>query len=112
MIQSPLLRICLRPGAALYSAVVNLRAHLYEKGLLKTVKVAPRVISIGNLTLGGSGKTPFTMQVTELLRAQKLSVAILCRGYKRRSGHGGRSAWSQMGRPCSQRRYKLETKPN
>jgi tetraacyldisaccharide 4'-kinase len=88
MIQSPLLRNCLRPGAALYSAAVSLRAWLYKKGLLKTIKVTPRVISIGNLTLGGAGKTPFTMKVAELLRAQNLSVAILCRGYKRRSGLG------------------------
>ncbi|MBZ5534674.1 MAG: tetraacyldisaccharide 4'-kinase [Acidobacteriia bacterium] len=89
MIQIPLLRRGLRPAAALYSAVINLRARLYEKGLLKTVKVNPRVISIGNLTLGGAGKTPFAMRVAELLRAQNLSVAILCRGYKRRSGGRG-----------------------
>jgi tetraacyldisaccharide 4'-kinase len=89
MIQSPLLRICLRPGAALYSAGVKLRARLYEKGFLKTIKVVPRVISIGNLTLGGAGKTPFTMRVAEVLRAQNLSVAVLCRGYKRESGREG-----------------------
>jgi tetraacyldisaccharide 4'-kinase len=89
MIQSPLLRSFLRPVAALYSATVSLRADLYKTGFLKKVKVAPRVISVGNLTVGGTGKTPFTMRVAELLCAQNQSVAVVCRGYKRSSGSTG-----------------------
>lgn len=83
MIRNPILRGFLRPVSALFSAAVSLRAALYQRGFLKKIKVKPRVVSIGNLTVGGMGKTPLTMRVAALLQEQHQSVAVLCKGYKR-----------------------------
>lgn len=85
MIRHPLLRGLLWPAAAAYASVQRLRSSLYQKEILKRVRVNPRVISIGNLTIGGTGKTPFTLRVVELLRDHGQSAAVLCKGYKRNS---------------------------
>ncbi len=86
MIQNPVLRGLVAPGAGLYSTLMRCRAALYRREILRSVKVSPRVISIGNLTVGGTGKTPFTLRLAELLRDRGHGVAVLCRGYKRESG--------------------------
>lgn len=85
MIQNPVLRILLQLPVALFSWLLSLRPWLYQVGFLKQIHVSPRVVSIGNLTLGGTGKTPFTLRVAQLLKNEGFRVAIVCRGYKRTS---------------------------
>lgn len=58
---------------------------LYRSGILKTARLNCRVISVGNITLGGTGKTPFTAFLAKYLTQKGKKVAILIRGYKRRS---------------------------
>lgn len=65
-----------------YSLVMVLRAFLYRKNiLLKSQRLSVPVISIGNLTLGGTGKTPMVRYVTRLLLDRGLRPAIVSRGY-------------------------------
>jgi len=70
-----------------YAWAAQLRALLYRRGWLRTHRLPRPVISIGNLTVGGTGKTPVVILVAEWLQAQNERVAILSRGYRRRSPH-------------------------
>jgi len=65
-----------------YSGSVKLREALYKKGILQSKRLPCPVISIGNITVGGTGKTPMTVYVTELIRRFGYKVAIISRGYK------------------------------
>ncbi len=65
-----------------YSAVVKARNCLYDHGVLKTHKVAPVVVSVGNIEAGGTGKTPFTMALADELFRRGRRVAIVTRGYR------------------------------
>ncbi len=65
-----------------YNFFVNLRLKLYEKQILKTHKIDIPIISIGNLSMGGSGKTPFTLYLCKKLKNKNLKPMILTRGYK------------------------------
>jgi tetraacyldisaccharide 4'-kinase len=67
--------------AALYYLVQKVRAEAFDRGLLASEKASVPVVSVGNILIGGSGKTPFTMYVCELLRAQGLNPAVVSRGY-------------------------------
>jgi tetraacyldisaccharide 4'-kinase len=58
---------------------------LYDKKIFKAQKLPRPVISIGNIQMGGSGKTPLTVMLLELLQQYSLKVAVLSRGYKRQS---------------------------
>ncbi len=69
-----------------YGAVVRARNWGYDLGLLRTNRAAVPVVSVGNLTLGGTGKTPMVEWVARRLRAQELRVAILSRGYGQKAG--------------------------
>jgi len=79
-----LLRSPLSLAAATFGGVASVRRGLYRRGVLKTYRTrrAP-VISVGNLTVGGSGKTPCVMALAERLLARGLRVAVLSRGYGR-----------------------------
>ena len=72
----------LRPLGAAYGLGAALRRRLYE-ALRPAAKASVPVISVGNLTLGGSGKTPVCLTLAKLLRAQGLTPAVLSRGYGR-----------------------------
>jgi len=65
-----------------YGALVQQRDTLYKKGLLQSKRLPCPVISIGNLTVGGSGKTPMTIYVAELIKHLGYGVAIISRGYR------------------------------
>ncbi len=84
----PLLRLLLWPLSVLYGAVTEWRARLYEKGTLRQKRLDRPVISVGNLTVGGTGKTPMVIWLAERLLAEGKRVGILSRGYK---GAGGTS---------------------
>lgn len=66
----------------LYGAAVSLRLMLFRIGVLKEKKLDCGVISVGNLTVGGTGKTPVTIYLADLLRRHGKRVVILSRGYK------------------------------
>jgi len=83
---APLARVVLWPLSVLYAAIVKLRASLYEKGVLRSKRLHTPVISVGNLTLGGTGKTPMVIWLAERFLAQGKRVAILTRGYKGSDG--------------------------
>ena len=68
-----------------YGVVARLRALLYDWGWFDQRKLPVPVLSVGNLTLGGTGKTPVVIMLTDWLLAQGKRVAILSRGYRRTS---------------------------
>lgn len=65
-----------------YGAVVRLKAHAYAKGLLRRHRLHGVVISVGNLTTGGTGKTPMVLWLAERLLAEGKKTGILTRGYR------------------------------
>jgi tetraacyldisaccharide 4'-kinase len=71
------------PLSALYGAIVKARNDLYDRGALKSRKLQGPVVSIGNLTVGGSGKTPFLITLGELLKERGVAFDVLSRGYGR-----------------------------
>jgi tetraacyldisaccharide 4'-kinase len=65
-----------------YGAAAHLRARAYRKGILKQQHLDGTVISVGNLTTGGTGKTPIVLWIAERLLAEGKNVGILTRGYR------------------------------
>lgn len=76
----------LQPLSWLYGAGVGFRNFLFEVGILKSRAFQTPVISVGNITVGGTGKTPHVEYLVRLLQ-DKMRIAVLSRGYKRKS-HG------------------------
>ncbi len=69
----------------IYYLAIKIRQGLYACGLFKTSKLNCKVISVGNITLGGTGKTPFVEFLAKELKKQGKKVAVLGQGYKRKS---------------------------
>jgi len=84
----PFLGALLWPLSLLYGVIVRARVWMYQKGWLKQKRLKATVISVGNLTVGGTGKTPMVIWLAEKLLAEGKRVAILSRGYR---GAGGSS---------------------
>jgi tetraacyldisaccharide 4'-kinase len=80
------LRILLWPASKLYGVGVSIRTRLYASGLLKQKRLKATVISVGNLSVGGTGKTPLVIWLAEKLLEQGQRVAILTRGYRGTAG--------------------------
>jgi tetraacyldisaccharide 4'-kinase len=80
------LRILLWPASKLYGVGVLVRTRLYAKGWLKQKRLKAAVVSVGNLSVGGTGKTPLVIWLAEKLLAQGQRVAILTRGYRGKDG--------------------------
>lgn len=76
-----LVLLMLTPWAWLYGLALRLRAALYRNGMLKTERLPRPVVSIGNITVGGTGKTPVTAYIARILLAGGYKVAVLSRGY-------------------------------
>jgi len=76
--------IFLYPLSLLYRLVTDTRNFLFNSGIIKSVEFGIPVICVGNITAGGTGKTPHTEYLIDLLR-NKFNVAVLSRGYKRQS---------------------------
>ncbi len=84
MIHNPLWRAILRPPAELYGGMMRLRAELYRRGVLRATRLPGKTISVGNLTLGGTGKTPLVIWLARELQQAGYRPGILARGYGRR----------------------------
>ena len=82
--------LVLYPFSLLYSLVTDVRNFLYDSGILPSKEFNVPIICVGNITVGGTGKTPHTEYLAGLLY-EKYRIAILSRGYKRKS-HGFRVA--------------------
>lgn len=78
------LRFLLIPLSWLYGASVRLRNILFTRRIFKARRLPCRVISVGNIVVGGTGKTPAVIAITKRLQKGGMRVAILLRGYKRR----------------------------
>lgn len=84
MVNQWVLKLLLFPLALLYGVGVAIRNGLYSIGLLRGVSFSIPVISVGNLTVGGTGKTPHTEYLIRLLH-EYLLLAVVSRGYKRKT---------------------------
>lgn len=73
----------MNPLSAIYGAVAAVRNQFYDRGLLRAYKLRGPVVSVGNLSAGGSGKTPFVILLGEQLKARGIAFDILSRGYRR-----------------------------
>lgn len=82
-----LLKIFLAPLVPVYAIIVYIRNLFFDKSVFKSEKVNAKVISIGNINVGGSGKTPLVIYVTNILKSAGYKVGVLSRGYGRKS-HG------------------------
>ena len=79
--------IVLPPLSLLYGAVTRTRLSLYRRGTFHTTRLERPVISVGNITTGGTGKTPLVEWVARTIASQGKKVCILTRGYGRKDPH-------------------------
>ena len=70
-------------GASVYRSVVAMRNYCFDHEILRSRRLSWPVISVGNISVGGSGKTPFVIMLGELLRQRGIEVDVLSRGYRR-----------------------------
>jgi len=82
------------PLSVPYAAAARLRAAAYTSGVLRQRRLEARVISVGNLTVGGTGKTPMVLWIAEHLLAEGKKTGILTRGYR---GEPAKTAGSASG---------------
>lgn len=75
---------CFEP---LYAAVVNRKNRRFDSGRLQGTRVAAPVISVGNLTVGGTGKTPMVVWLARWFRERGANVTLISRGYGAKPGH-------------------------
>ncbi len=81
----PLIKIALFPLAVVYRMIVDIRNWLFNIGILKSKHFNIPIISVGNITVGGTGKTPHTEHIISILVNNNFSVAMLSQGYKRQT---------------------------
>jgi tetraacyldisaccharide 4'-kinase len=74
----------MNPASAIFAAAVRLRNALYDRGFFKSRKLSRPVASVGNISVGGSGKTPFVIALGTLLKERGIGFDVLSRGYGRR----------------------------
>lgn len=79
------MKFLLFPFALIYGWITSLRNHLYDIGTYKSVEFDINVISVGNLAVGGTGKSPMVEFIVKLLKKNNHSPATLSRGYKRKT---------------------------
>lgn len=75
----------MNPISSIYAGIVSARNALYDRGVLKAHRLQGPVVSVGNLSSGGSGKTPFVILLGELLKNRGVKFDVLSRGYGRQS---------------------------
>lgn len=84
-----------------YGVAVHLRARAYEAGILRQHRLNGVVISVGNLTTGGTGKTPMVLWIAERLAAEGKRVGILTRGYRGGDAGAGSARAATPARPAA-----------
>jgi len=94
--------------AALYDLGARMRRALYAWSILRARRLPAPVVSVGNLTVGGTGKTPVTACLTRLFQAQGRKVAILSRGY---GGQNQGVACISDGRQITKNRRRRAKRP-
>jgi tetraacyldisaccharide 4'-kinase len=75
----------MNPLSAIFGAGVALRNTLYDRGVFKVRTLSRPVVSVGNISVGGSGKTPFVIALGQLLKERGIAFDVLSRGYGRDS---------------------------
>ena len=85
----PGLATLLKGAAHLYGAAMRSRQRLFEQGRRCSHRLPCKVVSVGNITLGGTGKTPTSIFLARMIREAGYRVAVLSRGYKGRAEHQG-----------------------
>ena len=103
----------------IYKCLVAIRKIFYETKILSTKSLKCKVISIGNITVGGSGKTPTVEYLSKLLQSKGHKVGIISRGYKRKSkstivvtdGKKKPESWEHVGDEPFLLAHKLENIP-
>lgn len=78
-----LLRVIFSPLAFLYALIIRIRNFLFDKNILCSMNVKAKVISVGNITVGGSGKTPAVLMIGNTLKNAGRNFGVLSRGYGR-----------------------------
>jgi len=106
-----------RPFSPLYSTVMRLRSFLYGRHFFRRYKLEVPVISVGNLTMGGTGKTPVVSSLASFLQAQGYKPAIISRGYGGAAGNrvnvvsDGTTIFLDAGQAGDEPRLMAETLP-
>jgi len=80
-----LLKIIFYPLIPVYLLIISLRNWFFDKNILKSESINAKIISVGNITVGGSGKTPLVIYIAELLKNSGKKIGVLSRGYGRKS---------------------------
>jgi len=75
----------MNPLTGLYGGATALRNTLFDRGVLRSRRLQQPVVSVGNLSVGGTGKTPFVIALGELLKARGIPFDVLSRGYGRKT---------------------------
>ena len=86
--QNSLWQVLLRPLSWIFAALVRCRRALYRAGLLKRDRVGVAVIVVGNISVGGTGKTPVVLALAEILARSGWHCGIILRGYAREDARG------------------------
>ena len=76
------------PLSLLYAGLMRARAQAYRRGLLRSRRVAATVIVVGNLTVGGAGKTPLVIALARACKARGMNPGVIARGYRAERKHG------------------------
>ncbi len=79
------LKFILCPAIPVYSLIIGIRNWFFDKKIFSAARVNAKVISVGNITVGGSGKTPLVIYLSKLLKKESKRVGVLSRGYGRKS---------------------------
>lgn len=75
----------MNPLSSIFGSIVGLRNEFFDRRILNVHRLARPVVSIGNISVGGSGKTPFAIALGKLLQQRGIAFDVLSRGYKRNS---------------------------
>jgi tetraacyldisaccharide 4'-kinase len=99
---APWLSVLLMPLSWLFVGVAAARRYAYRSGWLRSYRVQRPVVVVGNITVGGTGKTPFTIWLAQHFQTRGLRVGIVLRGYGGQSAHWPRevtaqTSWEEVG---------------